>query len=245
MNLQLIKQTIIILLSLVFITINSFGQENVDEKNIEKPNSIIFAPFNLLDPINPSLQLGYERLLSPKWAIQAEVGYIINKGLLNIMFNPDESPDEYSNKGFKLRLELKHIILNKKHFNLYYSFELFYLKNQSDVINQFLVSDTSYSYSFELPEGYQTDPRDIVYDDYFTNDKTKYGTNIKFGIKVFIKSFFVEPYVGIGIANRINKHSNRENIVDESLDDSFLNDNKRGEMIIFNLPINFKIGYRF
>ena len=235
----------LILIALLGLTFNIYAQEKDNSDKLEKPNSILFAPFNLLDPINPSLQFGYERLLSPKWAIQAEGGYIINKGLLNIMFNPDESADEYSNKGFKLRLELKHIILNKRYFNLYSSFELFYLKNKSDVINQFIVSDTSYSYSFELPEGYQTDPRDIVYDDYFTNDKTKYGANIKFGIKAFIHSFFVEVYVGVGIANRRNKHSNRENIVDESLDDSFLNDNKRGEMLIFNLPINFKIGYRF
>lgn len=219
-----------------------FGQEISKQIIFEKPNSILFSPFNLLDPINPSFQLGYERMLNPEWALQLEGGYIINKGLINILLNPQEGSDEYSNKGYKLRFEIKRTLVSKKRIRLYSSCEFFYLKNVSDVINQFVVSDPSYNYSFGTPPNNE---KSYYYDDYFTNDKSKYGMNIKGGIKVFIGQVFIESYTGLGIAYRNNIHSNRENINDASLDESFLNDNLQGEKIILNIPLNIKIGYRF
>jgi len=223
-------------------SISIFGQETNDQKNLEKPNSIFFAPLNLLDPINPSFQIGYERMLNQKWGFQIEYGYIINKGLINILLNPHERPDEYSNKGFKLRVELKRVIIRKKRFLVYASGEFFYLKNRSDVINQFLVSDPSFVYSF----GVVPNPgENYYYDDYFTNEKIKFGTNIKGGIKVFTGPVFFEAHLGLGIVYRKNSHSNRENLNDPSLDDSFLNDNLIGEKILLNLPFNIKMGFRF
>ena len=242
MNLINIKGIVILLIILgLSITTEIFGQEVSEPTIIEKPNSILFSPFNLLDPMNPSFQLGYERMLNQKWALQIEYGYIINKGLLNILLNPQEKANEYSNKGYKLRFELKRTLVSKKQFRVYSSCDLFYLKNVSDVINQFVVSDPSYDYSFGTP----TNNDDSYYDDYFTNDKTKYGMNIKGGIKAFTGQVFFEAYVGLGVALRNNVHSNRENNNDESLDKSFLNNNLQGEMWILNIPLNIKIGYRF
>lgn len=239
---------ILISLTVLSFTFKTYGQD--DNQNIlEKPNSIIFAPFNLLDPINPSFQLGYERMLNTKWALQIEGGYIINKGLINILLNPQEKEDEYSNKGYKLRLEIKRTLVGKKRIKVYTSCELFYLKNVSEVINQFIVSDIYYDYSFdisnELIDGYENNGREIEYDDYFTNDKTKYGANVKCGLKVFTGPVFFETYLGLGIAYRQNKHSNRENINDKPSFDNFLEDNIQGEKWIFNLPANIKVGYRF
>lgn len=223
-------------------SISVFSQETREQIFLEKPNSILFSPFNLLDPINPSFQLGYERMLNSKWAFQIEYGYIINKGLINVLLNPQEDADEYSNKGYKIRFELKRVLVAKNRFVVYTSSEIFYLKNKSDVINQFVVSDPSYNYSFGIaPNGDES----YYYDDYFTNDKTKYGFNIKGGIKDFTGPVIFEAYLGLGVAYRYNIHSNRENINDAPLDGSFLNNNIKGEKIILNIPLNFKIGYRF
>ena len=241
MNILNIKGIVILLMILgLSKTTEIFGQEVSEPIIIEKPNSILFSPFNLLDPINPSIQLGYERALNPKWALQIEGGYIINKGLLNILLNPKEGADEYSNKGHKLRFEVKRTLVSKKLFRLYSSCELFYLKNVSDVINQFVVSDPSYNYSFGTPPNDES-----YYDDYFTNDKSKWGMNIKGGTKALIGPVFLEAYLGLGVALRNNIHSNRENINDKSLDESLFNNNLQGKMWILNIPLNLKIGYRF
>lgn len=222
-----------------FITLFAFGQEEIEKK--KKLNSIIFSPFNLIDPINPSFQLGYERTINTKWALQLEGGYIINKGLINILLNPQESADEYSNKGYKLRFEIKRTLAIKDEYGFYISSEVHYLKNVSKVINQFVVSDPSYNYSFGSPP----DNGEFYYDDYFTNGKSKYGINIKVGLKTFLDAIVFEGYVGLGVAYRNNIHSNRENINDDPLYDDFLNDNARGSKIILNIPLNLKVGYAF
>ncbi len=232
---------ILVCFSIVFFTLTSVGQGTTSLSDKEKKNAIIFSPFNLIDPINPSFQIGYQRLLSDKFELQMEYGYIINKALFHYIINPHESKDDYSNKGFKLRTELKRFFKNDGYFRYYLSGELFYLENVSKVQNQFIVSDPHYNYSFELPN----DEEEYGYTDYFTNAKTKYGINAKFGIKRISNAFFYETYVGIGIAYRNNIHSDRENINDKPYDTTFLNDNVPKEMYIFNLPLNFKIGYMF
>lgn len=199
------------------------------------------SPVNLIDPINPSFQLGYQRLLNDNFELQMEYGYIINKALFHYIINPDESKDDYSNKGFKLRIEFKRFLKRNEIFKYYLSGELFYMENVSKVQNQFIVSDPNYNYSFDLPN----DGGEYGYTDYFTNSKTKYGFNAKFGVKLITSPLFFENYIGIGVAYRNNIHSDRENINDESYDTSSLNDNLPKEMYILNLPLNFKIGYMF
>lgn len=78
----------IVILLLLFVATGLYGKQLNETNNIERPNSILFSPLNLFDPINPSFQMGYERMLSPKWAVQVEGGYIINKGLINLLLNP-------------------------------------------------------------------------------------------------------------------------------------------------------------
>lgn len=235
------NEQILIYFSICIFTLNAYGQNNLRLSENEKKNSIIFAPLNLIDPINPSFQLGYQRQLDDKIELQLEYGHIINKALFHYIINPNESKDDYSNKGYKLKIELKRYFMNYGVFRCYMAGELSYLENVSKVQNQFLVSDPNYNYSFELPN----DGEEYGYTDYFTNSKTKIGINAKFGIKLIISSFFYESYIGIGAFYRNNIHSDRENMNDKPYDTSFLNDNNPKKMYMFNLPLNFKIGYRF
>lgn len=50
---------ILVCFSVCFFTLNSFGQDALKLSDKVKKNSIIFSPFNLIDPINPSFQVGY------------------------------------------------------------------------------------------------------------------------------------------------------------------------------------------
>jgi len=228
-----------VLISLI--TVNSFGQDTNRLSILDKKNSVVFSPFDLLNPNNPSLKLGYQRLINDKYELQIEYGYIINKALFHYIINADENKDDYSNKGNKLRVELKRYIKGNDFYRFYLSSELFYLENTSKVQNQFIVSDPNYDYSFELPE----DGNDYGYTDYFTNSKTKYGVNAKIGVKLITDPIFFEASTGVGIAYRNNIHTDRENINDEPYDTSYLNDNIPKEMLMLSLPIHFKIGFMF
>lgn len=230
--------------------LGSYGKMNAQEEvkkgnYIHKANSIFFAPFNILDFFNPSFQVGYERMIHSKWALQFEYGYIFKKTIFDRIVNPKDKEDEYNNKGYKLRTEVKYFIKKETNFGLYTSLELFYMRNTSGVNGTFVVSDTSINYSFKPEEGFGSNINDIQHTEYYTNDKTKYGINAKFGVKVFPGSFLIESYLGLGIAHRKNKHSDRENINDKEPIHETWDPHLKGEMWIFNLPINVKVGYRF
>lgn len=70
--------------------------------------------------------------------------------------------------------------------------------------------------------------------------------NLKLGIKLLLGDrFVIEPHIGIGIVYRKSKHYERENIKDQLLYDDFYSSNKLGNELIFNFPLNIKVGYRF
>ena len=48
----------------------AYGQDSIKPKKTERHNAIFFAPFNLFDFVNPNFQIGYERFVAKKWAVQ-------------------------------------------------------------------------------------------------------------------------------------------------------------------------------
>ncbi len=232
---------VIIYFFISLITLNSFGQISNRLSIMKMKNSLVFSPLDLINPVNPSFKIGYQKLFKNKYELQIEYGHIINKALFHYIINPDEDKDDYTNKGLKLSLELKRYYKGDQYLRYYYSGEIFYLKNTSEIQNQFIVSDPSFNYSFEIPD----DGIEYGYTDYFTNSKTKYGVNAKVGIKLIVYTMFFEASTGVGLAYRNNIHSERENINDQPYDTSFLNDNIPKEMIMLNIPAHFKIGFMF
>lgn len=237
------KIKLFLLLFLFGIIHHSYAQSNFQSYEAylnSKRNSIIFAPFNLLDIINPSLQIGYERMLNHKFAVQIEGAYIINHSVENYLIDLANGIKdcEYTNRGFKIRGEFKYYFSKGNSFKPYLSSELFYLKNISKVMETFIASDTTVIYP--------TLPDYKYYQDFITIDKQRFGLNLKIGFKLFAgENFYFEPHTGIGLVYRISKHYDRENINDE-LANGFLSfSSKAGKMWIANLPLNMKIGYRF
>ncbi len=221
--------------------LNSFSQTSTDFLAKEKKNAIAISPFDLMNIINPSLKIAYQRTLNPKFEFQIEYGYIINKAIVYPIINPREDKDDYTNKGYKLRMELKRYYFKGEMFQPYYSAELYYLENVSEVQSQFIISDPNFDYTFDVPDDGET----YGYTDYFTNSKTKYGLNAKMGVKALLDPLFVEASVGIGIAYRNNVHSDRQNINDEPEDTTWFNVNLPREIYMLSLPVHFKIGYMF
>jgi hypothetical protein len=185
-------------------------------------NTFKFGPFNLADFYIPSLQISYERLLRKKLSAQFELGYVIP-----IVHN--------SQKGFKLRTEIREYLNYRKYGASYFAFEIYY-------------TNTDYWY-----EGYFHAPADTFsengYNDNVKISKQLYGFNMKFGRQYGFGHFVFEWYLGIGAKYRDVKESDRENpndIHDMPKDFNFwYAGNSPERNWVVNFPINIKIGYRF
>ena len=242
------KRIVLKLLTLTILQLNFVLSANSTEHKIPSNNSkntIFFVPFNLFDLQNPSIQMAYERKFNKHIGIQIEFGYIINHNIQNYILDRIKGikGDEYTNSGLRLKIELKYILRKVKGGFFYTSIDLYYTQNKSGVDEAFSVSDSTFKYSTYRPPGTN------AYYDFFINDMKKYGTNLKTGLKIFFgrKKFVVEPNFGLGIAYRMVKQYERENINDKLLynDDPLSWNHKNGNMWDLGIEFDVKIGYRF
>lgn len=198
-------------------------------------NAVFFAPLNLLDFTNPSIQIGYERFLKPQLSVQIEGGYIIKQSIVNY-FDKDFSEDDQSAKGYKVKLGVKYYWFRDTKIKPYVSCELFHTKNnlilshfRSDYAKSLTVSDSDY-------ENY-----------YAKYDIKRTGLNIKFGVKFPLgKYLFLEPHIGFGIVyNDIDKkgklHDDDDSITSKIAEDFFA----IPKSLDVNLPLNIKLGINF
>jgi len=244
------RLTIIFILVFYACSLIAQGQDSIKKEKLEKHNSFLFAPFNLFDFVNPNFQIGYERFVAKRWSLQIDGAIIINHSIENYLidwFSGIKVRDcPYTNKGFRVKLSTKYVVLDKRKIKLYVSPELFYYRNKSGIVRDFLVSDPDFEYSFGIaPEGMNG------YTQFFYNDEEKFGVNFKVGIKILLgKHFFLEPHFGFGFAYRNVKQSERENPNDKLYDfwddiDLGFFDKAAPNKWVPTLPFNFKIGFRF
>lgn len=237
------KNNIITLLSVLsfYITVNA---QNAKE-NKAFLNAITISPFSILDPIHPTIQIGYQRALNDTWETQVDVGYLFNKVFLNYaayLFASTPGKITFPNRkirGFKVRTELKRIYKKRRRSKAYLSAEIFYIKRITEHTEDFTIEDRSFNYSFEIDDSIHN------YKDTFVNNKFKVGLNIKWGMKIFIGQLLLEPHAGIGAAYRVVKQFDRENTNDRIIQRNFFSDNELGNKIILSIPINLRVGYRF
>ncbi len=119
----------------------SFGQEEVQEESLRAKNAIIFTPINIIDPVNPTFQMGLQRQLNEKWESQIEIGFLLKKSPWDKLFEDEfdfEDSMKVSHKGFRLRMELKYYLNDNKWARNYVSLESFYLKNDTRTSEYFL-----------------------------------------------------------------------------------------------------------
>ena len=99
-------------------TIAKNGYEVKCSEKIERPNAIFFAPLNLFDFVNPNFQIGYERFVSKKCAVQIEGGIIINHSIENYVIDWIKGINirecSHTNKGFLMKGSVKYVLLEKK-----------------------------------------------------------------------------------------------------------------------------------
>jgi len=173
----------------------------------EKPNSFRIALLNIFNIPNPRFQVGYERLISKKYAITIDAGIIATHGIGNYLLEDlfRTSDKEYSkstNKGYTFSTGLKYIFADKRRFKSYLASEFFYLRNESGIDSNCYLSDPD----IEAPDNWVKN--------FYYNDEQKIGVNFKIGITSLLgrngKYFYIEPYAGIGFASRKVKQTGHE-----------------------------------
>lgn len=201
-------------LLILILTISSYQGKCQDNlKNVLKVST-----FSVIDFLNPSVDLSYERFISEKRSLQFLIGYLLLNG-------------EDNSHGFKFRTEYRFY----KKSGLYFAPEIFYMYNHYTTFAAFgkQYDTTGYNYvdTFKIDKqvialtgkvGYEYRYKHFCFDIF-------YGMGIRFRI--------VKRY------NIVLKNPNDEVIEPRELNLRLVND--RVNPIAFNLSFNIKLGYNF
>jgi len=79
-------------------------------QRVEKPNAIFAAPLNTFNFVYPNFQIGYERIIADKWALQIEGGIMYNQSyqlstrlfIMTLSGEGDSEPPSNTNHGFRV-----------------------------------------------------------------------------------------------------------------------------------------------
>ncbi len=232
------KKAILIIIA-CFFTLITFSQ--TENKRLEKKNLIHFSPLSLFDFINPSFQIGYERVLSSSISAKIEGGIILPRSIegfvLNELLTSSGSTDTtglatYS--GFLWKGEVKYWFKDtRSRMGKYISIEGFYLINKGHYRSEFINSISQKSYW-----------------EWYDLDKTRIGFNVKLGIQIHWNKFIMSLSSGLGIVYRTAIHKNRSAPNDDIYpvffeDFRWLIYDREGTDWMLNIPINYTIGFRF
>ena len=241
------------LIGLLFISFSLKAQDS-SHFQIKERNKILFSPINLINIHGPSFQLAYERDLSPKYSAQIELGYILPKSLIgyaaNFIF---DGANWHQFFGYTINGEVKYYLKRRV--------ARFYNKTRNSSVTNYIALNVFHNYlechcsdyftslesTFINSEGNIVE---VSYIDDYELKKTITGLNVKWGLtKITTTGFYMNLYLGLGIAYRNALHNNRENYNDPMYSNFSLPNrsllNRSGKGIIATFPVNFKIGYSF
>ncbi len=209
-----------------------------------KANRILILPSHLFDPLNPSIQIGFERKIAKHSAIQLQYGWVLTRDLFNQFLNSlsvnvgATSPEK---AGFKLRLEYRYYFgePDERVFP-YLAGECQYLDITTSTVGTFVASDENFPYDFEVL--YEFTP----YEDEFRYRKSRLGLNAKLGVLFLISSrITLDLYIGAGINFRNSVHFDRLNPNDWFFVPGFNHHWSPGRTFYPNVPAGFSLGVQF
>lgn len=188
-------------------------------------NQLKFAPLKLLGPVNPGLELSYERRYKSRWSSQVAGTYLLPRAV----YVPDGvDPDK---KGFKIAMEQKYYLGKLAHKGKYLAGEVEYMYSHNRAAMNF------------GPTFFQH------YKDTFELTKHNFCLNLKFGYYTSFKRMIIDFYGGIGLQYRDATHSGRSNPQDQLAPSRHYNlpmfYNREGRSWNVNFPLGLRIGYLF
>lgn len=217
MRKQLLPFTIIV--AFLLLSFQSFSQ-----KTNEYRNQFKFTPAKLLDPVNPGIELSFERRYD---RFATEIGGVYQTNILN-------NSDYTDYKGWRGSIEEKYFIRKKKRFSQYVSTEFVFMNVQYNTGGLF-AKDTL--------------PGTPTYSDNFFLTKKTYSLNFKYGFEITIRQIVLDLGLGVGIKyiNARRKGIDDPNAFEEGPrhPNVFHIANQDGERIGGNVPIAFAVGFTF
>ena len=202
-----------------------------------KKNLVKFTPLKILGLYNPSIEFGYERVISKTFTTQATASLLLPYSIPEFLINGSS----FKYQGFRLGLEQRYYIKKNAPQGIYIGFETDYLKNQYHTIENFISSEKNKAATIGN--------YDHGYPDTIKVHKQFWGFQFKFGKQFTKRNVFIDMYAGAGL--RIKKVSFSEKI---NPDDIMINKNhhditsyfrKDGIVYAPSIPVNFRLGYRF
>jgi len=214
--------------SLLLLTIVAYGA-------VAQPaayqNQIKVTPLRLIDPINPGLQILYERTISTRW--RGEIGIMPIFDLINSTHS----------KGYRVSLEGKYFpfLSNIPYISLEAA-------KQRILYDQYGIGCLSVYTDSTQTSLHTVDGRS----EYYRVDRKLFSINLKFGASLEIKRFVFDGSIGVGLKWKDVKH------LDRSIDGPLTECNATGgtfdiheeaareqKRVTFNLPVKIGIGFRF
>lgn len=224
---------------------NSIFAQTVDSVN-QRKWIVKLAPANLIDPINPSIQLGIERRINVNNSVQVELGYILPSDILYHDSNDSTVFPNYS--GLKARIEYRRDLSACGEINNMIK------STFCDTKGAYLATELMYTYNRYdrmLGYNYPTNTLGIIpdYCEKVKVDRQVIGLNLKLGLQQNLGRFVFECYMGIGIKYKMVKHLGRSNYNDKWTSGRHPNiysgADLPGNYWTASIPFNVKIGYMF
>ena len=208
-------------------------------KPLENPygkysNIIKITPLKLVDLVNPSIELSYERLTGRSFSTQLMASCLLPINLVGVIkdFNPEI-------KGFRFSVEEKFYFKKSAPLGPYAGFEFNYLNNQYKDIWNFDVKNTNSGTAYNYTN----------YSDTFGIKKQTFSFNLKFGYQIITKRLAIDFYAGLGLRYKDVRHFDRINPNDKMEIPGHPNvyylTNQEGKYWTISIPLNLRIGWTF
>lgn len=217
-----------ILLIFLFFIFHAIYSQTIEAKLYK--NQIRWSAFRMLDPINPGLEIGYERMFKGKYSTQ--LSYAIMRDYAKVSKYKDFD-------GIRLSLEQKFFYEIRENLLYFHAVEFVYSHNTFKYEVSYIKRD-SYAHTSD-PDSYL---------DIYTLDKWKYILNYKTGFQKSLNHFMFEMTAGLGLKYRTIIHSDKNEIRSmyrESIVKLLFGNppTDEGEILTWSLPINVKFAYLF
>jgi hypothetical protein len=195
-------------------------------------NQLKISHFKLVDPVNPGIEVSYERLYLKHFSTQLTCTLITD-----LLYDPGYGAYASNPKGWQLGLEQKYFTPGKGSSKSYFSVEVNHLE---------------ISYTTEDEFGYKPATADTIlyiYLETFDLHRRTTSFNLRAGQQFYYRHFVFDIAVGLGLKYRDVTHTGRRFSTDKMIMPTDLNAyylaEKEGAYLTLSVPYTFKIGYRF
>lgn len=208
----------------LFLSHTAFSQTTPVPRN----NQVKLSLFNLMDNINPGIEIGYERIYAKRWATQVSYTFLTSLGAANLY-----SQYYHRFSGRRYIIEQKYYLRSRNESRLRHYVALDYTNLRADG-----TEDMEYASA----------PRSRVYVRDTIDIRRKTGSvNLRWGMQLYIirKRVVLDFTTGFGLKHREVIVTGQEPGLGALKTWDIFNMYRNEKDWKINIPLNVRVGYRF